>query len=110
MGVEFFFIYNVASEAGGRIGIITPVGVGGDLATVAAWRASCVVSMTDTDEMTRKWGAGLPKALAEHGIAWCSFPIRDYGAPQDADRRWPPLAKELHGVLDEGHGGNALAV
>jgi protein-tyrosine phosphatase len=36
------------------------------------------------------------------GMGWRHFPIRDYGAPQTAESRWPPLSVELHATLAAG--------
>ena len=38
--------------------------------------------------------------LAEAGIAWRHWPIRDFGVPAGSD--WPRLAAALHSVLDGG--------
>lgn len=106
MAVEPYAIYHITLENKAHIGISRLPGRGGDLAgdvsLIAAWGAACVVSLTEADEMARKGGAGLPEALSAMGIAWRSFPVRDYGAPQKADTSWPPVSAELHAMLDKG--------
>jgi hypothetical protein len=109
--VEDFAIHAVAITSGGLIGIARLPGrsgdLAGDVATIAAWGADIVVSMTEGAEMHAKGGGGLPAALAARSIAWRHFPIVDYGAPHDDAARWPPLAAELHAVL--ARGGRVLA-
>ena len=106
MSIEPFAIFTVTLENGAHIGISRLPGRGGDLtgdvAQIAQWGAACVVSMTDDEEMTRKGGAGLSAALAVHGIVWRVFAVRDYGAPHEADMRWPPISGEVHQLLDQG--------
>jgi protein-tyrosine phosphatase len=104
--VEPFAIHEVTLTNGGRIGITRMPGRGGDLAgdvaRIAAWPAAFVVSMTEMDEMAARGVAGLGEALANAGIAWRHFPIRDFGAPDGFETRWPALSAELHAALDQG--------
>lgn len=105
-GIEPFIIHAVSAPKGGLIGIARLPGRSGDLAgdieIIRDWQADLVVSMTEGEEMRAKGGGGLPAALTEAGIGWRHFPIRDFGAPQDAETRWPPLSAELHAILAGG--------
>jgi protein-tyrosine phosphatase len=101
------FAIAVLSADGGEIAICPLPGrdgaLDGDIAAIAAFAPTLVVSMTEEDEM--RWsGAGeLAALLAARGIGWRHFPIVDYGAPEETDIRWPPLAAEIHAALDAGH-------
>ena len=106
MSIAPFTIATLTLPNGARIGISRLPGrsgdLAGDVAQIVHWRAGLVVSMTQTDEMLTKGAAQLRPALAALGIGWRHFPIRDYGAPGQADPRWPPLAIALHAALDAG--------
>ncbi|MGL4974041.1 MAG: tyrosine-protein phosphatase [Bosea sp. (in: a-proteobacteria)] len=106
MTIEPFTIATLTLANGARIGICRLPGrsgdLAGDVARIADWDAALVVSMTEADEMAAKGAGGLDAALYEASIGWRHFPIKDYGAPADADTRWPPLSRELHAALDQG--------
>ena len=103
---EPFAIHALVLESGGMIGISRLPGrtgdLAGDVAIIRTWPADVVVSMTGEDEMARRGADELPEALAGVGIAWRHFPVRDFGAPEEADRRWPPLGAELAAMLKAG--------
>ncbi len=103
---EPFAIHEVIAPGGGLIGISRLPGRNDDLAAnvaeIAAWPAAVVMSMTEADEMAARGAAGLGEALAASGIAWRHFPIRDFGAPDGFETRWPALSAELHAALDQG--------
>lgn len=111
MDAEVFTIFTLPWPAGGRgfagrIGLSRLPGRDGPLeealAAIRDWGATLVVSMTEMEEMARRGVADLGERLAAHGIDWRHFPIRDYGAPQAAESRWPPLSAELHAELEAG--------
>lgn len=94
------------SAPSARLGICRLPGrsgdLAGDMALIAAWTPDIVVSMTETTEMQEKGAAHLVAALATAGIAHTHFPIRDFGAPENTDARWPALSRRLHIILDQG--------
>lgn len=104
--IEPFTIFEILNDAAARLGICRmPGGLGDldhDVAIIAAWRPSLVISMTETEEMTAAGSGGLPAALAALGIAHAAFPIRDFGVPEQADKRWPKLSRLAHALLDQG--------
>lgn len=106
MTVEPFIIATLTLASEARIGICRLPGrygdLAGDVAQIVEWRAALVVSMTEADEMVAKGAGGLGAALGAAGIGWRHFPIHDYGAPANADLRWPLLSQELHAALDQG--------
>lgn len=106
MSIEPFRISETAPFAPGRLAICRLPGragdLAGDVAIIAAWRPALVVSMTEPAEMAAKGAAGLVAALHASGIAHAHFPIRDFGAPEAADPRWPPLSARLHDALEAG--------
>jgi protein-tyrosine phosphatase len=92
---------------GGRIGISPLPGISGalqaDVAKIADWGASAVVSMTETDEMARLGCADLGAACRAAGMAWHHLPVRDFGGPEgESAAGWPLLSHDLHQVLDQG--------
>lgn len=107
MTIEPFTIATLTLANGARIGISRLPGrsgdLAGDVARIAEWGAAFVVSMTEADEMVAKGAGGLELALSKADIGWWHFPIHDYGAPANADLRWPPLSAGLHAALDQGH-------
>jgi protein-tyrosine phosphatase len=105
--VEPYAIATLSLPRGGRLGVSRLPGAGGDLAadaaTISAWRADLVVSMTETAEMEHLGAGDLPVSLRSSGIAWAHLPIRDFGAPDGASRSaWPGLSHRIHAVLDRG--------
>ncbi|WP_288198634.1 hypothetical protein [uncultured Pleomorphomonas sp.] len=68
------------------------------LARLVAWRPSAILSLVDPSEFPfdpDRFGAD----LADRGIRWLRFPIRNYGTPgSDAD--WPAIASAVGDILD----------
>jgi protein-tyrosine phosphatase len=89
-----------------RLGISPLPGRSGDLtadiAMIADWGASLVVSMTGQPEMDAHGARGLSARLVGAGIAHRHFPIPDFGTPERTDERWPALSRDLHQRLDAG--------
>jgi protein-tyrosine phosphatase len=71
-----------------------------DLATIAKWAPTVVISMTESSEMARHNMDDLGGLLDQFGIDWQHFPIRDFGAPEGMDN-WAALSMHLHKVLDQ---------
>jgi protein-tyrosine phosphatase len=108
---ETFAIATLPLDGGGRLGICPlPGGDGGlaaDVAAIAAWQPSLVVSLTEQAEMERCGSGRLGAVLGDAAIAWSHLPIRDFSGPDGAGRAaWPDLAARLHAILD--HGGGVL--
>ncbi len=100
-----FSINTLNLANGARLGIAPLPGRDGsglaDLAVIAKWAPDVVVSMTEISEMERHNMADLGGLLAQLGIDWQHFPIRDFGAPEGMGG-WPLLSARLHRVLDQG--------
>ncbi|MEX0969706.1 MAG: protein phosphatase [Paracoccaceae bacterium] len=105
-----FAIAELAAPRGGTLGICPLPGRFGtaldDLAVLRAWQPDIVVSMTELAEMERHIVADLGGLLAQSGIGWAHFPIRDFGTPAFG-AAWNDLSARLHKVLDGG--GRVLA-
>ena len=105
-----FAIAELAAPKGGRLGICPLPGRFGaaldDMAVLRAWRPDIVVSMTELAEMERHNMADMGGLLAQHGVAWAHFPVRDFGTPAFG-AAWDGLSARLHDVLDGG--GRVLA-
>ncbi len=104
--IEKFTIATVAARPG-RIGICRLPGRSGalaaDVAAILAWRPMVVVSLAEAEEMEGLGAAGLGRLLADGGIAWKHFPIKDFGVPAvAAEEEWRELSDSLHAALDEG--------
>jgi hypothetical protein len=74
----------------------------GDMALIVAWSPDIVISMTEMTEMQEKGAAQLITLLTTAGIAHARFPIRDFGAPENTDARWPVISCRLHSILNRG--------
>jgi hypothetical protein len=99
-------IATLSLDGGGRVGICRLPGLfgdlGADLVVIAEWRPTLVVSMTEQWEMHRYGSGKLGAMLANAGIGWFRFPIRDYGEPEgDSGEAWPNLVARLHEALDD---------
>ncbi len=83
MGYEVFEV----PVATGGLGLAPVPGAEGnlaaDVAAIAQWGATLVISATETEEMQNLGAGELPRALREAGIDWVHFPIRDFGVPKD---------------------------
>ena len=106
MPIEPFRISDLTFENGARLGLCRLPGRSGDLAgdveAIRVWSPAVVVSMTETVEMAEKGAGDLIAVLGRLSIAHAHFPIRDFGAPESGDTRWPALAHHLHAILDGG--------
>lgn len=106
MPIEPFRISNLTFDNGARLGLCRLPGRSGDLAgdveAIRLWSPAIVVSMTETAEMAEKGAVDLIAALGRKSISHAHFPIRDFGAPESVDARWPALAGRLHAILDGG--------
>ncbi|MBN8942563.1 MAG: dual specificity protein phosphatase family protein [Rhizobiales bacterium] len=71
----------------------------GDLAAIAAWHATMLLSLVEDREFAD--AAGLGRRLGGQGIRWLRYPIADYGTPRDLSA-WRALAGELRAALDRG--------
>lgn len=106
MPIEPFRISDLTFDNGARLGLCRLPGrsgnLVGDIEAIRLWSPAIVVSMTETSEMAEKGAGELIAALGQIPIAHAHFPIRDFGAPESADARWPVLARRLHAILDGG--------
>lgn len=106
MPIEPFRISDLTFDNGARLGLCRLPGRSGDLAgdveAIRLWSPAIVVSMTEAAEMAAKGAGDLITALTLTSIAHGHFPIRDFGAPEATDTRWPALARRLHAILDGG--------
>jgi protein-tyrosine phosphatase len=95
----------VALPDGGRIGLMPMPGrlapLSEDVAAIAAFGASVVLTLTELREM-RPYGADkLPELLGARGIRWLHLPFVDFGAPEASGRgRWETIGPQLHRALD----------
>ena len=92
---------------GGMLGIGPMPGRGGtyarDLAEVRDWGPALALTMTTAEELAAKGAEGLPRDLAEAGVAWLHLPIADFGAPSgETLAAWPAAAARVRGVLAGG--------
>lgn len=91
----------------GTIGMCRMPGAVTDLQTdvqaLVDFGATCVLSLTPMNEMTKAGAAAFPDALAACDIAWRHFPIEDFGTPQPAQQAdWDALSAELQTRIDQG--------
>lgn len=100
------FIIATIGVGPGRIGLARLPGrsgdIAGDVAAICHWGARLVLSMTESAEMAAGGAGELAPRLAACNIAHHHFPIRDFGAPERTDERWPALSQTLHARLDAG--------
>ncbi len=95
-------------KVGGGILALSPLpGASGDLradvAQIAKWGARLVVSVTEVEEMARLGATQLPEALAQEGITWCHFPIRDFDVPvESASQNWENVSADVRRYLAQG--------
>ncbi len=75
----------------------------GDVTTLRRFGPSIIISLTEATEREAHGGEGLLSALAEAGLAWTKFAVRDFGIPDaETDARWPDLSARAHAVLEQG--------
>jgi protein-tyrosine phosphatase len=106
VSTEPFAIHSVTLPGGGEIGLCRMPGREGrlaeDMARIAAWSPTVVVTLTETQELAAHGVDALPQMLARSGIGHRSFPIVDFGVPGDDDATAADLAQALHPLLDQG--------
>jgi len=74
-----------------------------DVAAIAQWGATLVISATETEEMQNLGAGELPRALQEAGIDWVHFPVRDFGVPKgDMKVQWVEVAASALEQLQAG--------
>jgi protein tyrosine phosphatase (PTP) superfamily phosphohydrolase (DUF442 family) len=70
------------------------------LARIIAWEPTLVISLVEEHEFpsgTAAFGA----SLAENGIRWRHFPIRDYDVPGSA-APWAAVSRAARSIIDDG--------
>lgn len=70
------------------------------LARIIAWQPSLVISLIEEHEFPAGTAA-FEAALAEKGIGWRHFPIRDYDVP-GSGAPWASVSKAARSVIDDG--------
>lgn len=74
-----------------------------DLATIRAWGGSILISLIEEHEYVELEVTELPRACAQHGIAWHGLPIVDGAIPDTAwEENWIKIRLSLHQVLRNG--------
>ena len=74
-----------------------------DVDAIAAWGATVVLTLMESDELRRYKVPNLPVALQERRIAWIHAPIVDGGVPDAAfEAAWPAHSAQLHEELRGG--------
>lgn len=96
----------------GHVGLCPLPGRGGDyaadLAVIAGWAPSLVLTMTTAEEMARHGAAGLGDDLGARGIGWAHLPVADFTAPdEEIAAHWLLIADRAGEILDSG--GRVLA-
>jgi ADP-ribosyl-[dinitrogen reductase] hydrolase len=74
-----------------------------DVAAIAAWGATAVVTLIEEHEFELLGVEGLPEAVRGAGMAWHHLPITDVSAPDERfEQAWPVLWPRLKGRLSAG--------
>lgn len=74
-----------------------------DVAVIAAWGASKVVTLIEEHEFALLGVERLPEAVRAAGIAWHHLPITDVSVPDERfERTWPAVWSQLSASLDAG--------
>lgn len=102
-----FEIFAVPVAGSGKLGICQMPGLSGDLAsdlsTIADWKPTVVLSMTEVHEMSAHGCAEIGARLTALGIEWAHIPIQDFGGPTASSAQsWRTVSTRLHAVLDDG--------
>ena len=71
-----------------------------DVAALAAWSPSLVISMVETAEFDQKQTGQLGADLSTAGIAWLHVPTRDFDVPAQLD--WPDMRDRVLARLQAG--------
>ena len=74
-----------------------------DVAAIASWGASAVVTLIEDHEFTLLGVEQLPQAVRAAGIEWHHLPIEDVSVPDERfERAWPVVWPRLKGRLAAG--------
>lgn len=74
-----------------------------DIATIARWGATAIVSVLDQEEFARLHLRKLPELAAEAGITWYHVPLPMGAMPDgDFDRNWTSISLRLQEILRSG--------
>lgn len=74
-----------------------------DVAAIAAWGASAVVTLIEDHEFVLLGVEALPQAVRAAGVAWHHLPIEDVSVPDHRfEREWPVVWPQLRGRLEAG--------
>jgi protein-tyrosine phosphatase len=74
-----------------------------DIAAIAAWGATVVVTLIEDQEFAALEVEGLPEAVRGAGMVWHHLPITDVSVPDERfERQWPHLWPTFRARLDEG--------
>jgi protein-tyrosine phosphatase len=74
-----------------------------DIAAIAAWGASAVVTLIEEHEFELLQVEALPAAVRAAGIAWYHLPIEDVSAPDERfEQAWPAVWPRLKTHLQSG--------
>lgn len=74
-----------------------------DVAAIAAWGASAVVTLIEEHEFALLQVEALPEAVRAAGIAWHHLPIEDVSVPDERfEREWPVVWPQLSARLEAG--------
>lgn len=74
-----------------------------DIAAIAAWGASAMVTLIEEHEFRLLGVERLPEAVRAAGMAWHHLPITDVSVPDERfERTWPGLWSQLSASLDAG--------
>ena len=70
------------------------------VARIIAWQPTLVISLVEEHEFP-SGTAAFQASLAESGIRWRHFPIRDYDVPVSA-APWASVSRAARSIIDEG--------
>ena len=74
-----------------------------DIAAIAAWGATVVVTLIEDQEFAALKVEGLPEAVRDAGMAWHHVPITDVSVPVERfERQWPQVWPTFRARLDAG--------
>jgi protein-tyrosine phosphatase len=74
-----------------------------DVAAIARWGATAVVTLIEDHEFEMLGVQGLPQAVRAAGMEWHHLPIVDVSAPDERfERAWPQTWSRLRGRLGSG--------
>jgi protein-tyrosine phosphatase len=74
-----------------------------DVAAIAAWGASAVVTLIEESEFGLLGVEGLPEAVRAAGMEWVHLPIEDGSVPDERfERAWPGVWPQMQTRLSSG--------